>query len=167
MNEGPIKKEIREFLKSREFINVATCDFNGRPNVVPKFIVKADKEFLYLADHVFGRTWENLKVNPKVSLATINIDTLVGYQINGTAQIIDSGEEYDTILADLSKRQIDLSVKRVIESVQSEKKGESFELAFPERVIIIKIKAVEAIKIWPSGKLERIHKTPDDNNPNR
>ncbi len=167
MGEALITKEIREYLKSREFINVGTCDFNGRPNVVPKFIVKVDKEFLYLADHVFGRTWENLKLNPRVSLATVNIDTLVGYQINGKAEIIASGDEYNRILADLSKRQIDLSVERVIESVQSEKKGESFELAFPERVVIFKIKAEEVVKIFPTGKLERNYKALDDNNPNK
>lgn len=153
-------EEIKNFLKRREFINVGTCDFQGRPNVVPKFLVKIEKDCVYLADHVFGKTWENLKINPRVSLATVNIDTLVGYQINGKAEIIDKGDEYLKILEDLSKKQIDLSVERVIKSIHSEKKDKSFELVFPERVVIFKVKVTEIVQVWPSGKLERNYKTP-------
>ena len=64
-----LTEKISDFLKRRSFISVATCDFNGRPNAVPKFLLKIDDDYIYLVDYTFGRTYENLKINSKVSLA--------------------------------------------------------------------------------------------------
>jgi cysteine-rich repeat protein len=39
--------------------------------------------------------WENIKMNPRVSLSFMDNDALLGYQLNGSVEIIDSGEECD------------------------------------------------------------------------
>lgn len=36
-----LSKEVHYFIEKKEFLNVATCDFSGHPNVAPKFFVKA------------------------------------------------------------------------------------------------------------------------------
>jgi predicted pyridoxine 5'-phosphate oxidase superfamily flavin-nucleotide-binding protein len=150
-----LTEEIRYFLENKEFINIATCDFSNRPNVAPKFVVKIEGDFIYLADYVIGRTFENLKVNPRVSLSTVNIDTLVGYQVNGSAEIIDKGAQHRKLLKNVADKQIDFSVKRIIEGVHAEKKYKSFEVTFPEKVVILKIKVEEIVEIGPTGKLAR------------
>jgi predicted pyridoxine 5'-phosphate oxidase superfamily flavin-nucleotide-binding protein len=151
-------KKAIDFLKQREFINVGTCDFQGRPNVAPKLLLKIEGHVIYLIDYILGktyRTYSNLKLNPRASLAFLDIDTLTGYQINGPAEIIEEGPVYTTLLKELSMKKIELSVKRIIEGVNKEKKHKAFEVALPEKVVIFKIQATEIVEISASGKLER------------
>ncbi|MEI8350193.1 MAG: pyridoxamine 5'-phosphate oxidase family protein [Candidatus Omnitrophota bacterium] len=146
---------LRRFLETKEFINIATCDFNNRPNVAPKFLIKIEGDSVYLADYVLGRTLKNLELNPLVSLSTVRIETLTGYQLNGTAKILSSGTEYEKIFQDMSKRQLDLSAKRIAEGVHSERQHKNFEVELPERVVVIKVKIEEVVCIGPGGQLER------------
>lgn len=148
-----ITKKIIKLLPRREFVSVATCDLTGRPNAAPKFVVKAADNFIYLADFVIGRTYENLKINPKVSLSFMNIDDLRGYQINGPVEIMDSGKEYGEIMEEMEKRAISFTARRIVEEVRGERKHENFETSFPDRVVVYKIRIAEVIEIGPGGKL--------------
>ena len=150
-----ITEEMHQFLKDKAFISIATSDFYGRPNVAPKFLLKFEDDFIYLGDYVIGRTFQNLRNNPKASLSAINLDTLVGYQINGRAKIIERGQEHKKLLMDMHERQIQFSVRRIIEGIQRKKTHTHFEVTFPERVVVFKIKVEEVVEIGPSGKLER------------
>ncbi len=150
-----ITKKIEELLKNREFLNIATCDFSGRPNVAPKFLLKLETNFIYLVDYVISRTWENLKVNPKASLSIMDNETLIGYQINGSVRIIDNGPEYDKVLNELHSKEIMLSSKRIIEGLHRGQKHKIFEAALPEKVVAFKVKIEEIIEIGSSGQLKR------------
>lgn len=150
-----ITPQILEFLQNKEFINVGSCDFDGRPNVAPKFLLAIENNFIYLVDYVLGRTYHNIKINPKVSLSTVNLQTLIGYQINGDVEMIDQGPVYTSLLKRFHDKQISFSTKRIIEGVRGQKSHESFELTFPEKVVIFKINVYEIVEIGPSGKLER------------
>jgi predicted pyridoxine 5'-phosphate oxidase superfamily flavin-nucleotide-binding protein len=149
-----LSTKIAQFLKNREFISVATCDFKGRPNAAPKFLLKLEDNFIYLVDYTISRTWENLKVNPQASLSFIDPDTLIGYQINGSVKIIDKGPEYDKILIELREREIDLSTKRIVEGIYRGKGHESFEVTLPERFVVFKIKVEEVVEIGHRGDLK-------------
>jgi predicted pyridoxine 5'-phosphate oxidase superfamily flavin-nucleotide-binding protein len=150
-----INEDMQFFLKKKEYLYIATSNPDGTPNVAPKFLIKTDGDFVYLADFVFGRTYANLLTRPKTSLSVINMDSLTGYQINGTAEILDCGEEFEKIIEDLNKREVQFSAKRLIEGVKQEKKVENFELTFPERLVVFKIAVEEIVKIHHQGKLER------------
>lgn len=150
-----LNKEIFDLLKNREFINVATCDFGHTPNVAPKFLLKAEKECIYLVDYIIGRTWRNLKTNPRASISTINLDSIVGYQLNGTVEIIDQGPQYKQLIKEFNARLLEFSTKRVIEGIRSNRPHEHTELSFPDRVVIFRIKIEEIVRIGPQGKLER------------
>jgi predicted pyridoxine 5'-phosphate oxidase superfamily flavin-nucleotide-binding protein len=153
-----VTEQIRYFLEKKEFINVGTCDFSGRPNVAPKFIAAVKGSFIYLADYVFGKTFNNLKINPRVSLSTIDLDNLTGYQINGTVRILlKGGNEYKKVLQTMRKKQVDFSVSRLIEGVQREKKYTTFEVTLPEKVCFFKIMVHEIVEIGITGKLLRKH----------
>ena len=147
-------RKIKEFLKTREFISVATCDLDGRPNAAPKFLLKLEGSFIYLIDYTRGQTWQNLKINPRASLSFVDSDSLMGYQLNGSVQIISQGPEYAKIYNELLERQIDLSTKRIIEGVAKEKRHGSFEVAITDKFVILKIKIKEIVEIGPSGELK-------------
>jgi len=146
---------LRRFLETKEFINIATCDFSSRPNVAPKFLITIKDDFIYLADYVLGRTLKNLELNPLVSLSVMRIESLTGYQLNGMGAVLSDGAEYKKIFREMSKKQLDLSAKRIAEGVHSERPHENFEVELPERVVVIKIKVEEVVRIGPSGELER------------
>jgi len=148
-------KDISEILKNKEFLSIATCDFNGRPNVAPKFLLKFNRKLIYLVDHVMGASYQNLKVNPRVSISVMNIDSLTGYQINGSVEIVTEGIEYEEMLQELAEKKIKLSVERIIEAVGKNKKHESFELMMPDKFVIFKVKVEEVTEIFLSGKLNR------------
>ena len=150
-----INKSVKELIESREFISVATCDLEARPNAAPKFLLKVERDYIYLVDYIIGRTFKNLQINPQVSLSFIDSFTLIGYQINGKVEIIDSGTEYKGILKELQNKQIDLSTKRVMDGVVKGKVHKAYEVASPEQFIILKIKVEEVVEMRPSGTLRR------------
>jgi len=150
-----LPRKISQLLENREFISVATCDFSGRPNAAPKFFLKIEDDFIYLIDYTIGTTWENLKVNPKVSLSLINPDTLIGYRINGSVEIIDKGPEYKTLLDEFKTKEVGLSAKRVVEGMYRGKRHETFEVSFPEHFVILRVKLENFAEIGPRGELKR------------
>lgn len=147
--------KLKKLLSETEFVSVATCDFDAKPNVAPKFILKNDDYFLYLVDYVIGKTWKNIAINPKVSISTMDLDTLFAYQINGAVEIIEKGPVYKDLIEELSKKQISFSTNRIVEGVRKYKAHENFELSFPEYVIFFKIKIEEIVEIGPTGLLKR------------
>jgi len=142
-------------LKSREFISVATCNLDNRPNAAPKFFLKVEAGFIYLVDYTIGRTWENLKVNPRASLSFVDVDTLMCYQINGTVEIIDKGPIYDKVLSEVREKLISLSTVRIIEGVSTGKPHKGFELSIGENFVILKVKIEEAAEIGQNGEVAR------------
>lgn len=150
-----ITEKMQKFLLNKEFISVGTSDLNSQPNAAPKFVIKIDDGFIYLADYVIGRTFRNLKINPRVSLSAIDMKTLEGYQINGTARIITKGPQYKKLLKVMVDREVHHSAQRVIEDVRGIQKYDNYEVMFPEKVVIFKIKCEGVTTIGPTGKLQR------------
>jgi len=150
-----INKPLKELIESREFMSLASCDLESRPNAAPKFLLKVEGDCLYLVDYVIGRTFANLQINPRASLSFIDSNTLIGYQINGQVEIIDSGPEYKQMIKELQHKQIDLSIARVIEGVTKGKAHKSFEVASPDQFVIFKVKMEEVVEMRPSGTLKR------------
>jgi predicted pyridoxine 5'-phosphate oxidase superfamily flavin-nucleotide-binding protein len=150
-----INPTIKGLLERQEFINVATSDFNSRPNVAPKFLIKAQGDFIYLFDHVAGRTFQNLKINPRLSLSVVDMSTLIGYQLNVRVKIIEEGPGYHKLLDEAKRKEVDLSVKRLIEGVRYAKAHKTFEVEFPDRGVIFEVKIEEVVEIGTTGKLRR------------
>jgi len=150
-----INKNIIALIESREFISVATCDLESRPNAAPKFLLKVEANHIYLVDYIIGKTFRNLKINPRVSLSFFDINTLMGYQVNGKVQIIDQGPEYQEALDDLARKEIDLSATRIIDGVIKGQPHKAYEVAASKQFVILKVKVEEIVQIQSSGRLER------------
>ncbi len=148
-------KNIKALIEARGFISVAACDLEARPNAAPKFLLKVESDYIYLVDYVIGKTFRNLKVNPRVSLSFFDNNTLVGYQINGQVQIVDSGPEYLAALDDLARKEIDLSTTRIIDGVIKGQAHKAYEVAASKQFIILKVKVEGIVQMQPSGTLQR------------
>ena len=150
-----IEDRLKDLISETTFINIASCDFNGRPNVAPKFLLKYLGSIIYLIDYTMGKTYENLKINSRVSFAVMDFNTLNGYQINGVGKILEDSEEYNSLTRELRDKIKKLSVDRLIEGLKSEKMHNSFEIIFPKRVVIFKIEVKEVVEIGPTGEIRR------------
>ncbi len=150
-----ISKVIKELLELREFISVASCDLEARPNAAPKFLLKIEGNHIYLIDYIIGKTFHNLKVNPRVSISFFDNDALVGYQLNGKVEIIDHGQEYQQALGLLQRKEIDLATTRIIEGVIKGQPHKAYEVATSKQFVVLKVKVEEAVQIQSSGKLQR------------
>ena len=147
--------ELIKLLEKLEFISVATCDFEGRPNAVPKFLLKVDKDYVYMVDYTIGTTWKNLKINPRVSISFMDHTTLKGYQLNGKAEIITKGREYNKLCKEMLAKEIRLTTQHIIEDVRGESMHETFELVITEKFVVLKIKIDEIVDIGVKGELNR------------
>ncbi|MCX5656848.1 MAG: pyridoxamine 5'-phosphate oxidase family protein [Candidatus Omnitrophica bacterium] len=148
-------KKLAELLEEREFVYIASCDFENRPNAVPKFFLKIEGNFIYLIDYVLGRTFNNLKNNPRVSLAIMDNNALKGYQVNGTAKIVGKGILYKKMIAELKAKEIDFTVERIIEGVRGGKRSKGFEAACSGEAVIFKVKIKEIVEVNCGGELRR------------
>jgi predicted pyridoxine 5'-phosphate oxidase superfamily flavin-nucleotide-binding protein len=150
-----LAKTVSDFLKTREFVSMGTCNLEGRPNAAPKFILKIESNFIYLVDYALGRSYENLKINPRVSLSFTDTENLKSYQVNGSVELIEHGPAHDKISAELIQRQISLSTDRIIKGVSTGKRHENFEVAIPGKFVIFKVKIEEVVEMHYDGELKR------------
>ena len=146
---------IEKLLTSREFINLATADKSGAPNAAPKFLLKFEKPFIYLIDYSFGRSYDNLRTNPKASLCFMDLDNLEGYRMSGPVELIENGEEFDKLSKEFQRKTLRLTADRVIEGSRTGKRYEHFELEIPDRFVVIKFRNEEWTKIGTRGEFFR------------
>ncbi len=148
-----ILEHIASLLRHRSFLSVATADKSGEPHAAPKFFFKIEHGSVYLIDHAIARTVENLRANPRASMSFMDLENLEGYRMTGAVTLIEQGEEYEKILKAFEKKLITLSATRLIEGMKSGKHSEHFELEMPNKVIVIKVKIEEAVRIGRQGEL--------------
>jgi predicted pyridoxine 5'-phosphate oxidase superfamily flavin-nucleotide-binding protein len=149
-----IEKALK-ILKAREFITMATADKKGKPNAAPKLLLKIDGRIVYFVDYSIGKTAENLKVNPEVSLSFIDIHSLLGYRLNGKVEVIEKGKVRDHYLKEVREKEIELSVERIVKGVREGKSHKAFELVSPEHFLIYKVRIGEGCEISPRGVIKR------------
>ena len=98
-----IPKEVQEFLKGK-MAWVATAASDGMPNTTPKGSVKIfDNEHFVFADLFSKKTRENLRANPKVAVTVVDMTTYKGYQIKGSAKILESGLLFEQVAEEIKK----------------------------------------------------------------
>ncbi len=98
-----IPKEVQEFLTGK-MAWVATAAPDGMPNTTPKGSAKVlDDEHIVFADLFSQKTRANLKANPKVAVTAIDMNTGKGYQIKGSAEMLESGPLFERMAEELKK----------------------------------------------------------------
>jgi predicted pyridoxine 5'-phosphate oxidase superfamily flavin-nucleotide-binding protein len=150
-----LSKELISLIEKREFLSVATCDFKGRPNAAPKFVLKVEIDRIYLVDYTIGTSLKNLKVNPKVSMSLVDIRTLKGYQFNGSVKIITRGKLYNKMRNEMTDKEVRLTTQRIIDEVRGQPTHETFEVLISEKFIIFEVRIDEVVEMDIYGGLKR------------
>jgi predicted pyridoxine 5'-phosphate oxidase superfamily flavin-nucleotide-binding protein len=123
-----IPKHVQDFLPGKMGW-VATASSDGVPNVTPKGSLRLlDGEHLLFADLFSLKTRANLEQNPKVAVTVIEPGSPHGYQIKGTAAMIDSGPLFDQTVQAIKEKMPALPrpkyvVKITVESVFDQSAG--------------------------------------------
>ncbi|MDD5069767.1 MAG: pyridoxamine 5'-phosphate oxidase family protein [Candidatus Omnitrophica bacterium] len=150
-----ISQAIKAVISQQEFIPIATIDKDGCPNVANKFMISLEGDNIYFGDFANGRTWRNLKHLPNVSIAVMDANNLIDYQINGKATLLNSDVDYNKILVECSSRQVRFVTKRLIEAVRKENRKIKYEVPLLEKVIIWQVKVDEVVELGPSAELRQ------------
>lgn len=148
-----ILEKITALLRKRNFLSIATADTRCEPHAAPKFLFKIEDGYVFLVDYAIAKTVDNLRVNPRASMSFMDLDSLEGYRLSGPAALVEEGPEHEKILAEFDKKLIRLSADRLIEGMKSGKPHEHFELEIPNKVIVIKVKLEEIVRIGRQGEL--------------
>jgi predicted pyridoxine 5'-phosphate oxidase superfamily flavin-nucleotide-binding protein len=94
-----LTQEMKDLIESQKVCFVATSDQKGRTNVSPKgSIYVVDDETLAFADLYSQKTRANLKVNPNIALAVVDLKALKGYQFKGKAELLEEGNIYNDVV---------------------------------------------------------------------
>jgi uncharacterized protein len=94
-----LTKEMKDLIKKQKVCFVATADKNGKSNVSPKgSIYVVDDETLAFADLYSQKTRANLKANPNIALAVVDLKALKGYQFKGKAELLEEGNIYNDVV---------------------------------------------------------------------
>ena len=95
------KKIIAEFGPAL----IATASKAGKPNVSPKGSFRVlDDEHVVFANIASPRTIANLKENPQLTAIIFDRSTRKGCRVWGKAEIVNSGQLFDSISAEYAKR---------------------------------------------------------------
>ncbi len=82
----------------RQLAVIATASTGGTPNVGPKgSMYVVDDETLAYSEGTGEKTLRNLKENPKVAVMVVDRGKANGYQVKGTAELLNSGDFFEKI----------------------------------------------------------------------
>jgi len=138
-----------------EFLCVATIGRDGSPSVANKFLIRCEGNSLCFGDFAKGKTWANLKINPKVSIAVMDNNNLVDYQINGVAKLVNPCTDFKELLKEFSKKEVRFAMKRIIEGIRKESGQGVHQVPFPKRIVIWEIDVKEVVELGPTAELKK------------
>ncbi|UCG83558.1 MAG: pyridoxamine 5'-phosphate oxidase family protein [Dehalococcoidia bacterium] len=90
-----ITEQMKEMVKGQQAF-VATATPDGIPSVAPKGSTRIlDDEHIIFAEAAGKRTFENIKMNPKVAIIIGDLSQMQCLRFSGTAEIITEGPLFD------------------------------------------------------------------------
>lgn len=97
-----IPERVQDFIVGK-LAWVATASLEGEPNVTPKGSLKLlDEQHVAFAELFPRKTAQNLLVNRKVAVTVVDAAAGTGYQLKGTAELLESGPLFDDICRHIS-----------------------------------------------------------------
>ncbi len=109
-----LSEEAKKLISEVHPAQVATAGKNGKPNVSPRGSFRVlDDEHVIFTDAGRLYTLANLRENPQVSAIVLNAATRQGCRIWGKAEILESGDLFNTIAAEAAARR-GVTIKYVV-----------------------------------------------------
>jgi len=148
MKLGP---EIISFFHNQGFLIVSTIDENGSPHSSCKGIVdiKPDGK-IYILDVYQGKTYENLRSNPLISVTAVDEHKFSGFCLKGKARVMSS----EVMSADIRKAWEDRITSRLTQRLIKNLKEEKGHPQHPEAMLpqpkyLIVMDVEEAVDLTP------------------
>jgi hypothetical protein len=108
-----LTEEAKKVIKELRPALIATASKDGKPNVSIKGSFRVlDDEHVVFADIASPRTIANLKENPQLAAIVFDPSARKGCRIWGRAEILDSGELFDSMSAEFAARK--MKVKHLV-----------------------------------------------------
>lgn len=142
-----ISDDIKHLLNKQHVTIVASIDNGGTIHTSAKGVLEVDtKGKIFLLDLYKGRTYTNIRRNPRVTLTSIDEQRFKGYSIRGKAKIVKEDTIPKNKLEIWHNRLATRIARRLIRHVREELPGHEGipEARFPLPKYIIEI-SVEAI----------------------
>jgi predicted pyridoxine 5'-phosphate oxidase superfamily flavin-nucleotide-binding protein len=98
-----ITEQMKEMVQGQPAF-VATATTDGIPSVAPKGTTRIlDEEHIIYSEGAGKRTFENIKMNPKVAIVIGDLSKLQCLRFSGTAEIITEGSLFDQGVEEMKK----------------------------------------------------------------
>jgi general stress protein 26 len=146
-----LNDEIIQFLHRQNYTVISTVDNDGAVHNSCKGIVQIDgKGNIYLLDLYKQRTYENLKVNPHISLTVVDEHKFKGYSLKGKAKIISEEKIKPEILKAWDKKISGRISHRILKNIKGEKGHKSHpEILLPKPEYIIEMHVEKIVDLTP------------------
>ncbi len=115
-----LSEEAKKIISEVHPAQVSTAGKDGKPNVSPRGSFRVlDDEHVIFTDAGRLYTLANIKENPQLSAIVFDAATRQGCRIWGKAEILESGELFDTVAAEAASagRTVQHLVKVAVEEV--------------------------------------------------
>jgi general stress protein 26 len=143
--------EIVRFLEKQSFTIVSSIDKDGSLHSACKGIVRINRNgTIYLLDLYKGRTFENLKRNPHISLTAVDEHKFKGYCLKGKAKIIAAEKLSPQIIKAWENKVTSRITQRIIKNITQEKSHPRHpEALMPKPEYMIEMEVNEIIDLTP------------------
>ena len=143
--------EIIQFLHNQSFVIVSTRDKDGTLHSACKGIIKIGPgRKIFLLDLYKGRTFENLKRNPYLSITAVDEHKFIGYCLKGKAELIPEIKLRNRIIKTWEDRITTRVTHRVLKNLREEKGHPRHpEALLPKPQYMIAMKIEEIIDLTP------------------
>lgn len=149
-----LSREIIKFFEKQGHVIVATLDSKGGIHIAAKGIVGLEEEGkVFLLDMYTGETFRNLKDNPKVSVTAIDEHAFLGYNLKGTAKIVNKDQFEEHIVKSWQDRIVKRVADRILKNVTGGKRptGHHPEAKLPQPKHLIEVDVEEVIDLTPKA----------------
>lgn len=146
-----LTNEVMQFFHRQNFAIVTTIDKKGYPHNSCKGIVRISEDGkIYLLDLYKAVTFENLKINPHISITGVDEYKFKGYCLKGKARIIVSRELNQRLIKAWEERIAGRITQRVIKNITGTK-GHPLhpEALLPRPEYLIAVEIEEVIDLTP------------------
>lgn len=142
---------VIDFFQNQGCVIVSTIDKNGSVHNACKGIVMINSNGeIYLLDLYRGKTHENLKNNPRISLTAIDEHKFTGYCLKGRGRILPEAKLQSQIIKAWEERITGRLTRRLLKNIRGEKgHGRHPEVLLPRPEYMIVMKVEEVVDLTP------------------
>jgi len=146
-----LKEEIVRFFHNQGFVIVSTIDKNGFAHCACKGIVKIEPcGRVYLLDVYRKKTFENLKINPRITITAVDEHKFSGYCLKGKMQMLPEGKIKDELVKAWEERITSRLTQRLLKNIHEERGHPHHpEVLLPKPEYLIEMEVEEIVDLTP------------------